>query len=277
MKFTVFASVLMLGAASALADSVQGRFPARKCGTAHVDAAAEAKNQQLIKAYSQQAVQASYKRTVPVYWHTITDGSKGSLSSSQIQSQIDVLNTDFAKAGYSFHLVGSDSTLNPDWFHSANISTSQEVAMKASLHRGGANALNIYTVHTNKAIGWGTLPSDYSSAPSYDGIVINHGTLPGGPWPPAGLGRTATHEVGHWLGLYHVFDGGCTGNGDFVDDTPAQATQTEGCPSFQDSCPGGGVDSIHNFMDYSDDACVNQFTKGQIMRMHAMSRAYRGI
>ncbi|CAD6932901.1 unnamed protein product [Tilletia controversa] len=232
MKFTVFASVLMLGAASALADSVQGRFPARKCGTAHVDAAAEAKNQQLIKAYSQQAVQASYKRTVPVYWHTITDGSKGSLSSSQIQSQIDVLNTDFAKAGYSFHLVGSDSTLNPDWFHSANISTSQEVAMKASLHRGGANALNIYTVHTNKAIGWGTLPSDYSSAPSYDGIVINHA---------------------------------------------AQATQTEGCPSFQDSCPGGGVDSIHNFMDYSDDACVNQFTKGQIMRMHAMSRAYRGI
>ncbi|CAD6889483.1 unnamed protein product [Tilletia controversa] len=273
MRFAVFfASILTLVAVPALAT-----LPTRTCGTTHFDAAAETRNQQFIQAYSRRAVHTPLNRSVPVYWHTIHDGSLGLLSSSQIQSQIDVLNQDYAKAGYSFHLVGSDWTHNADWFYNMFNGSFQERAMKTLLRRGGADTLNIYTMNFNNIVGFSALPQNYASGPWRDGVVIYYATLPGGGFSPFDLGRTATHEIGHWLGLLHVFEGGCSGNGDFVSDTPPQVIMTSGCPSFQDSCPGGGADSIHNFMDYTDDACMNQFTKRQIMRMHALTQTYRGI
>ncbi|CAD6936061.1 unnamed protein product [Tilletia controversa] len=279
MKLAVFASILTLGAAPALAASVQNLFPARRCGDTHFDAAVEARNQQLIQAYSQKAVlHAPRNRSVPVYWHTITDGATGPLTPSQIQAQIDVLNQDYAKSGYVFHLADSDSTSNPDWFHNLDLGQPQERAMKTSLHRGSADALNFYTVgFDNGELGFAMGPFNYSTNPWRDGVVINYGTLPGGHMAPFNLGRTATHEVGHWLGLFHVFEGGCSGGGDLVDDTPPQSRHTFGCPSSQDSCAGGGADSIHNFMDYSIDSCMNEFTKGQNRRMHALTLAYRGL
>ncbi|KAL9934686.1 hypothetical protein V8E36_006461 [Tilletia maclaganii] len=278
MKLAILASLLSLSAAPALAVSFQERFPTRKCGTNHFNATTEAKNQRVIQAYAQQSVKALATRNVPVYWHTITSGSSGSISSSQINSQINVLNQDYSGSGYSFYLAGTDSTSNANWFTRMDDGTSYEYQMKTALRKGGANALNLYTVNfQNGLLGFATFPSDYNSTQWQDGVVIQYNSLPGGSLSPYNLGRTATHEVGHWLGLYHVFQGGCSGSGDGVSDTPPQSIATSGCPSGQDSCSGGGVDSIHNYMDYSDDSCMNQFTRGQNSRMHALTATYRGL
>ncbi|MCJ1280471.1 hypothetical protein MMC21_008299, partial [Puttea exsequens] len=102
-----------------------------------------------------------------------------------------------------------------------------------------------------------------------DGCDVLADSIPGGSATNYNQGGSAAHEVGHWFGLFHVFQGqSCSGAGDSVADTPQQRVATSGCPATQDSCPNvAGLDNVHNYMDYSYDVCYTTFTTGQENRM----------
>jgi hypothetical protein len=256
----------------------------KRCGTKHPDdelAAAIESDIEDATRYSASAL-ANGSVTIPVYFHVITSSSgAGNVSSTQINNQIKVLNDSFSGATlgsntpFRFSLVSVSTTANDAWYV-AEPGTTAEKQMKAALRQGGKNALNFYTNSPGGGLlGWATFPWNYAGNPSNDGIVCLYSTLPGGSAAPYNLGDTGTHEVGHWLGLYHTFQGGCARSGDYVDDTASERSAAYGCPTGRDSCKGGGVDPITNFMDYTDDSCMFVFSPGQSARADNAWVTYR--
>jgi hypothetical protein len=217
--------------------------------------------------------------TVPVYFHVIHDGAKGNVSAAEVERQISTMNASYggrnggANTGVSFKLSEITRSDNAAWFQDPE---RYEGTYKPKLHRGGKGTLNLYSTYIGgDLLGWSTFPWKYKADPEMDGVTIHYGSMPGGEIEHFNKGFSATHEVGHWLGLYHTFQDGCGGQGDRVADTPAERDPSNGCPTGKDTCPAPGADPVHNYMDYSYDTCMTSFTAGQGARMHKVWKAYR--
>lgn len=247
--------------------------------------------------------------TMDLYFHVImNEQGAGNLTDDQIQKQVDVLNGGLKGDDWiyptdcqgnlinnrpntyiQFELKGVTRTSNDTWFEAGVGDTEYE--FKSVLRVGGCDVFNIYTANTLSEYywGWAYYPDSCEDWPDYDGVVIDYRSLPDGEccedydryygdyYGSLDIrGNTLLHEVGHWLGLYHTFQGGCFGSGDCIDDTPPVKEANYGC-SATDSCGlfVTGTDHIHNYMDYTDDCCMYQFTNDQVTRMHATTNYYR--
>lgn len=234
--------------------------------------------------------------TIPVVVHVLYNTTAQNVSDAQVQAQIDVLNQDFAK-------TNADASLIPAAFAASAASTNIQftlakrtptgTATTGIIHkqtkvsswssndavknskRGGDDAwdaskyLNLWVCNLGQGLlGYAQFPG---GSPATDGVVVLYSSLPGGTAKPYDKGRTATHEVGHWLNLRHIWGDASCGN-DYVSDTPTQQTSNYGCPSFPHvTCSNGtSGDMFMNYMDYTDDACMYMFSNGQASRMNAL-------
>lgn len=254
-----------------------------------------------------QATNAQHKGTeavytIPVVVHVLYNNDVQNISDAQIQSQIDILNRDYqlknpdtslipsvfsalkADMQIQFCLARRDPNNNPTTgitrTYTTAASFTNDDRMKSPA-TGGQSAwprdkyLNIWICNMPAYLGYGQFPGGPAST---DGVVV-HFRVFGNIGPlmaPYTQGRTTTHEIGHWLGLSHTFEGGCFGNGDYVADTPPQSVENYGCPAFpRFSCSGtANGDMFMNFMDYVNDNCMQMFTLGQKARIGLFRAAY---
>lgn len=238
---------------------------------------------------------------IPVVVHVIqTTGGQGFLSDALVQSQIAVLNEDFrALAGtpgqngvdtrIQFFLATVDPQGNPTtgirrhtnntWFQDAG-SYWNSIAWPTQRY------LNIYTNNCGNGSILGYVPDLPQSGAvlntNADRVVILYSVFgrPGLSGAPFNQGRTCTHEVGHYLGLFHTFENGCGSaacyqSGDRICDTNAEANPRFGCPTSAVSC--GTPDPVRNYMDYTDDSCMTNFTQEQARRMRCTLQHYRPL
>jgi hypothetical protein len=287
----VVGCVLVAGTALAGDFTSQGMIPMTavdgqvqwgyRCGTQTPDAATLERVEAAIAGPRWQ-----YRRgggvTVPVVFHVIyttdDEGNEvGRVPREQLEAQIDVLNASYAD--FRFVLDDVEEVYSPEWFDRCY---QRHVDMKRALAVSPETTLNVYTCVPQYGqyllLGFAMFPWSYPEDDYRHGVVLHYGSLPGqtvfaGAYDE---GDTATHEIGHYLGLLHTFQGGCTPPGDSVDDTPYEASAAFFCPLDRDTCPDDpGPDPIHNFMDYTDDWCMDHFTPLQDERMQAIVEEYR--
>ena len=252
--------------------------------------------------------------TIPVVVHVVWKTNTQNISDSQIESQIDVLNKDYRRANIDqimtpsiwqdiaadceieFCLAKIDPNGNPSNGINRVETAHGQFGMNTDIHTtsaGGANDwpnddyLNIWVCDLGSGLlGYASPPSNFIG--DGDGLVIGYryfGTS-GSVQSPYNKGRTATHEIGHWLNLDHIWGWGSCGN-DQVSDTPTQEQENYSCPGFpsvsicddpqtqgviEDNAPNG--DMFMNYMDYVNDACMNMFTNGQKARMLSAINQY---
>lgn len=244
--------------------------------------------------------------TIPIVVHVIYNDEQSNIPDDQINSQLEVLNEDYRRLpntagfgkgvdmGIQFCLASLDPNGNPTngitrtFSELAAHNTTRDRDLKDLISWNTSQYLNIWVVssleqtfngETEEILGYTFLPGTISKA--YEGVVISNINFGkgGSAIAPFNKGRTLTHEIGHYLGLIHTFEGGCAGNqlqtclsqGDRVCDTPSEQQPKYGCPNTSNSCTEEGCDDsdpIRNYMNYVDDECMDEFTLGQRERVH---------
>ncbi|PWY78388.1 hypothetical protein BO94DRAFT_174614 [Aspergillus sclerotioniger CBS 115572] len=283
------------------------------CATAGPDGSLRAEHRRLNDLESQHETAHEDNREavssieIETWFHIVSsNGAANTVSDEMITSQLSYLQKAYQSATISYRLEGVTRQVNDSWARNDD-----ELGMKNALRRGNYSTLNVYfqtdlqessdgasratrevdnartdvSDQSSNVLGFCTLPdpSVNASSPrsSYikDGCNVLAETMPGGSLTQYNQGGTAVHEIGHWNGLLHTFEGeSCSADneGDYIDDTPEQSEPTNGCPAEKDSCPDlPGLDAIHNFMDYSSDDCYENFTPDQAQRMRSMWFAMR--
>lgn len=249
----------------------------RRCGTPLPSLYEIRRTERVRSALRTNRIDFNTKTIVPVHVHIIQDGAFGNITDAQITEQFALLNRVYDPALLQFRVDSVGRHDNRRWFV-AGISTPEEAEMKAALGRATTGALNFYTAGLRDGLlGWATFPWYLWAYPVMDGVVVNQGSLPGSGLPPFDLGMTAVHEIGHWAGLFHTFQGGCAAPGDEIEDTAFEEFSAVGCPLRQlSTCPGETrFNPVENYMDYSDDACMKEFTPQQVQRVKDMVGYYR--
>lgn len=227
---------------------------------------------------------------IPVYAHVIKGrhrGERAPAGPKRVKRIIAVLNSAYAgkqstvgsATRYRFTLRRIDYTKRDGWYH-AYLNGPRDQRAKRKLHRGNARTLNLYIngggPKAYPVLGWSRFPWQYAKTRRLDGVSVNVASLPGGKASGYNRGDTAVHEVGHWLGLFHTFQGGCGARNDLVADTPPEGEPSYYCETSRDTCPDDAqADPVRNFMDYSLDRCMNQFTPGQVRRMDVSFAKWR--
>jgi len=233
---------------------------------------------------------------IPVVVHILYTNSSQNITDAQVASQIDALNRDFrrqnadttntperfkalgADVEIEFTLASADPMGRPTTGIVRRQTTVSEWTMDDKIKftaQGGSNAwdsksyLNIWVGNVRQLLGYSSVPGGPAEK---DGVVINtsaFGTINIGA--PYNMGRMAVHEVGHWLGLKHIWGDTYCGE-DEVGDTPKQGNYTTGCPTtFRSSCSNNATGDMYmNYMDFTNDACINLFTEGQKQRMRIL-------
>jgi len=299
-------NVLLICALFLISSGIMAQEAVRDCGTMDVhermlneDPTYEAR-QQAIENFTQDYINsgASDARavvTIPVVFHVVYNNATENISDAQVLSQLDILNEDFRRTNAdasstlaSFEGIAADTEIefclaavDPNGNPTSGITRTSTTKSSFSADdkvksdaQGGKDAwprdeyLNIWICDLSGGLlGYAQFPGGPAST---DGVVCDYlyfGNT-GVATAPFDLGRTCTHEVGHWLNLRHIWgDGGC-GASDFVADTPDADGPNYSCPLSSTSC--GSLDNVQNYMDYTNDACMNMFTQGQGDRMQAL-------
>lgn len=279
-------------------DESRENISMKKCSVEQLSLEIEREIESNLKLYQEKMGDENLVRirgslpVIDVYFHVIkkSDGT-GELSDATINKQIDILNGGFAGdipmypacEGFTYgRRYGTAFRFNLKEIIRYTDDSSVDMSITSDkLHRearrGSCKTLNVFTGEFRTALGISSFPWDCKNNMQDDNVRLNYKSLPD---VDNYQGDTLIHEVGHWLGLYHTFKGGCQGSdadGDFVVDTPPEARASEKCEIGRDTCPLDGVDPIHNFMDFSYDCCLYRFTEGQSDRMSEMFDLYRNL
>ena len=256
----------------------------RRCATHDVSTGDRARMADLENEFRSRSriVEADLSLTIPVAFIHIVDGGLGKISASQREKQIEVMNQAFLPMNIDFSYNEEEVIeVNNSRFYTMGHGSASERDCKTQ-HQllDPERGLNFYTASPGGGLlGWATFPFEMAGDRMMDGVVMLHGTLPGGDVEPYNLGLTGVHEVGHWLGLYHTFQDGCSGAGDEVDDTPAHAGPNFGKPDESgqpwNACDPATRCPINNYMNYVDDAVMTEFTAGQNSRVWAQIGMFR--